>query len=120
MRALRFGPYLFGVVAIWLVSAMERPPIPEPLVFWNSDKLLHMIAYAILATLALFAAGAHRHGAIAAVLMSALYGGVDELHQSFVPGRSSSLLDLVADTLGALLAVTVWLSIKRRKRAQPS
>lgn len=115
-RAHRFVPYLMGVVAIWLVSAMERAPIPEPLLFWNSDKLMHAGAYALLAALALVAVHKHRHAAIAAVLMSALYGGVDELHQSFVPGRSSSLLDLLADALGAGACVGAWLLVRRSPR----
>lgn len=98
---------------------MPRPPIPEALVFWNSDKLLHFSAYAALAALALFAVGRHRRGAAAAFAMSALYGCVDELHQRFVPGRSSSLLDLFADALGALLCVALW-QLWLRPRHQPS
>ncbi len=118
MRALRFAPYGAGLLAIWIFSAMERPPIPEPLMFWHSDKLLHLLAYAVLAALALFAVHCHRHAATTAVLMSALYGAVDEIHQSYVPGRQCSLLDLAADTMGALLCIAAWLSFRRR--AQPS
>lgn len=125
MTALRFLPYLVGVIAIWLVSSLERAPVPELLVFWHSDKLLHIGAYALLASLALFAVHSRGWGALAAVAMSALYGCIDELHQSFVPGRSSSGLDLLADLAGALLGVGVWMAVRRRHRphreaAQPS
>lgn len=111
-------PFLAGMSAIWLVSSMERPPVPEELVFWNSDKLLHAGAYALLAVLATPATwttwgpAAKRHGARRAIVVSALlaslYGVVDEVHQSFVPGRSSSIADVVADTLGAFLGA--WLA----------
>ena len=119
---LRFVPYTLGVVAIWLVSSMERPPVPEPLIFWNSDKLLHMLAYALLASLALFAVRALSSSpartAAGTFAMSALYGAVDEVHQSFVPGRSSSLLDLLADSMGAAIVALVWLWFTERGREQ--
>ena len=37
-------------------------------------------------------------------LMVAVYGGFDEAHQMFVPGREASLGDLAADTVGGFLA----------------
>lgn len=43
-----------------------------------------------------------------AVLFSMMYALSDEFHQSFVPGRSTSLSDLIADTLGATLGQLVW------------
>jgi VanZ family protein len=35
------------------------------------------------------------------ILIASLYGMTDEGHQHFVPGRSMSTLDWVADTIGA-------------------
>lgn len=116
---LRFVPYLCGVVAIWMVSSLERLAIPEPLLFCNSDKLMHMVAYAMLASLAWFAVRAHRRAPLSAFLMAALYGGIDELHQSFVPGRSASGLDLLADTLGALACVAAFVAVRRRRHSGP-
>ncbi len=40
-----------------------------------------------------------------AFLIAFAYGGTDELHQYFVPGRQCSLWDLLADGLGAGLGV---------------
>ena len=42
-----------------------------------------------------------------------LFGWSDEWHQSFVEGRQSDLADWVADTVGALLAMSVLTSWQR-------
>lgn len=44
-------------------------------------------------------------------LLSSLYGVSDELHQYFVPFRSFSWLDILADVMGSLLGVVItrWL-----------
>jgi VanZ family protein len=47
-----------------------------------------------------------------AVLASLLYGAGDEFHQSFVPGRSVSPFDVMADTLGGLIGAWLFLKIK--------
>lgn len=44
---------------------------------------------------------------IYAIVLGILYGATDEIHQSFVPGRSSSLGDLFADSLGLIIMQTV-------------
>ncbi len=51
-----------------------------------------------------------------AALIASLYGGFDEVRQSFTPGRSVELADWLADTLGAWVAVLVyarWHSYRR-------
>jgi VanZ family protein len=37
------------------------------------------------------------------VLVSSLYGVIDEVHQFYVPGRDCNVWDWLADTLGAFL-----------------
>jgi VanZ family protein len=76
-----------------------------------SDKSGHFIGYALLGALVLRAlaggrlAGVTLRRALLAVAFAAAYGITDEWHQSFVPGRSPDPLDVVADTLGAAVAV---------------
>jgi VanZ family protein len=50
------------------------------------------------------------------VLATSVYGATDELHQLFVPQRSTELSDVVADSLGAALAAWVWLKASIRWR----
>ncbi|MDT8388607.1 MAG: VanZ family protein [Thiogranum sp.] len=88
-----------------------------PSLFSWQDKLFHACAYAVLSGLLLaghpLPDGGYtwRQAGISALIAS-LYGISDELHQALVPGRSSDVLDWLADTTGALLAVIVlvWLS----------
>ena len=53
----------------------------------------------------------------AVLALAAVYGATDELHQSFVPGRDPSWLDLGYDSMGAvlgLLAARLVTPIRRR------
>lgn len=47
------------------------------------------------------------------VLITSTYGIIDEIHQSFVPGRSCSIFDWIADTGGAILGALMFIAIPR-------
>lgn len=84
-----------------------------------SDKTAHFSVYAGLA-LALLRGRANmrwtemtwRTG-LWAVGVSGLYGVTDEWHQGFVPGRTVSAADWVADITGAAVAVAAALAVAR-------
>jgi len=67
---------------------------------------LHLAEYAILGVLlswSLVNSGVTRRLVLYVFLVGLFYGMTDELHQYFVPERTASLLDLIADGLGSLL-----------------
>ena len=79
----------------------------------QADKLLHALAYALLALLivrALRAAAALALGdvALAAFAWATAFGALQEMLQHFIPKRSCDLLDLLSNGLGAGLAVLAW------------
>ena len=102
-RALLFIPFAALVIAFRWVSGTERPWVP--LTFNSADKFMHAIAYGGLATWARVAVSGWPRAPLVALVLAGGYGVVDEIHQSFVPGRSSSVFDVAADVFGASLAI---------------
>jgi len=55
--------------------------------------------------------------AVAALVLSAAYAATDEFHQSFVPTRTASVRDVMIDTSGSLLSVSIicaWTTCRRK------
>ena len=87
-------------------------------------KAAHMTEYAVLGVLlagsfdeargvsASGEAGAAGAGLFRRMLtafsIGTLYAVTDELHQTFVPGRSGQVSDVVLDSAGVLLGILVW------------
>jgi VanZ family protein len=98
----------------------DQPDIPHAassLVDLLLKKGLHALAYAILAGLwwrALVAADLRRPLRWA-FLLALFYAASDEWHQTFVPGRSGQISDVLIDALGAL-AASLWLYRKAPRR----
>ena len=79
-------------------------------------KVEHFFYYGIMAVLA--AHGVGRRFLWIALAAVPLVGTLDEWHQYYVPGRNSSVYDLIADALGSFLAVYVyyrWSGHRERK-----
>ena len=97
----------------------HQPSLDAPMLFPGQDKVFHAAVYGVLGLLLLAAQPRKAQGYSwrqvgISTLIASLYGLSDEIHQYFVPGRSSEVLDWVADTVGALIAVSLlaWLSRK--------
>ncbi|MBI4265611.1 MAG: VanZ family protein [Acidobacteria bacterium] len=106
-RVLLWAPVVVYTAAIFYVSSLSDPPMPEGI----SDRPLHGLAYvglAIVVARAVAGGLPRRIGARAAtasLLITVAYGASDEIHQMFVAGRSAEWYDLVADAAGALIGV---------------
>ncbi len=80
---------------------------PFYLVYLYPDKFGHIGLYfffGLLLNRALSNSRMWRYAIPASLLIGTLYGATDELHQSFVPYRTPSEMDLLADFLGLLCA----------------
>lgn len=76
---------------------------------WQFDKVIHLSEYMIFGFLLCRAVNASVKFdsllklSMVILLGSLMYGLSDEFHQMFVVGRSSSLLDVLADACGGFL-----------------
>ena len=122
---LAFAPAVLYAAVIFALSSQPNPLHFLPPELLLQDKVLHALAYAILGALLVpgfrGAGCSPRCSLLLAVALASLYGATDEFHQSFVPGRSTDVLDWVADTLGAALgaaaATAASLALRRPRGA---
>ncbi|OGQ80964.1 MAG: hypothetical protein A2289_12300 [Deltaproteobacteria bacterium RIFOXYA12_FULL_58_15] len=109
IRTIRFLPAIAWGALIFLLSSSAQLPAP-PVSFDGLDKIVHAGVYGVLAITLLFAFGWPQGGrAWLCVILVALYGFTDEVHQSFVPHRHADFFDWVADSSGAILIVGGYL-----------
>jgi VanZ family protein len=76
-------------------------------------KIAHACEYAVLGALLVRATA--RTGL--AFALGTLYAASDELHQSFVPGRLGSPIDVAIDAVGVAAGIALWHSVQARRLA---
>jgi len=98
-----------------MALARNLGPLEEVQLVPQQDKLYHFVEYLVLAALIAFALAKTGRWMplerfLLTVSLSALYGLLLEALQAFVPGRSASAMDAVANTLGAIVgaALLLW------------
>lgn len=117
-RTLRFLPVVLYMMFTWGMSSVPGADLPALV----DDRIAHTGEYALMALLALFALtgfSAPRVGRAtlaAAFAWSCAWGVLDEVHQSFTPGRVPSLSDLAFDAAGSLGALAIAFLVARRAR----
>ncbi len=78
------------------------------------DKLAHLLTFSVVGMAAGLAGGMRGwRMAVCCVAGALLVGGMDELHQMVLPGRSASWSDLAADAAGGLLAAALLAVLQR-------
>ena len=105
-------------VAAWAAFIFALSSIPDlgtGLGGWDLAlrKLAHTAEFAILGALLLRAT--QRPGL--AFTLGVLYAVGDELHQTFVPGRQGSAVDIAIDAVGVACGVLLWQKARARSLA---
>jgi VanZ family protein len=97
----------FWLLVVWVVFTFSLTSLPRQsfnLPFRMSDKAAHLGFYCVMGFLCALWRRESGFPAVRAILYTVLFaslaGGVDEVHQLWIPGRSMELLDWMADTLG--------------------
>lgn len=118
-RLALWAPLVAALGAVYFLSSLSHVPGSEYV--W--DKLLHAVGYGGISVLALraFHGGLvplRPRATIATFLFMFAWFVSDEFHQSFVPGRDASALDVVADVVGFALATAGWAAISLAARSR--
>ena len=97
------GWRLLAWLGVGLVLGLSLAPVqvPEPLTFWNSDKLVHAGMYASL--MLCFSRGYRRPCWLRIALALASLGLLIECLQGLTPTRQASLLDECANAAGVVI-----------------
>lgn len=111
-------PAVFMMAVIFMLSSQPGSVLPD---FLNWDyfikKSSHLLGYGLLALSYRRILGNQPKRFGLAWFLAVLYAISDEIHQGFVPGRNSSIFDVIIfDNLGAGLAV--WLGLMHQGRGE--
>jgi VanZ family protein len=109
---------------LFALSSIPDLALPVKIFSWD-DKIQHVLAYAPLGFLLLRSIvwknpTATRENFWLAIVIGALYGVTDELHQHFVPGRFLDWTDAMADVIGVSLGGWIFYRWHRRRFTTPS
>ncbi|MFH0794717.1 MAG: VanZ family protein [bacterium] len=109
--AIRWLPAVAWGAFIFYLSSLPQREIPR-LLFPQQDKVMHLGLYGFLGFFLAHGMRLRRIGEwsgpvwrrlAVAMVIAIIYGLSDEFHQSFVEGRSSSMVDFLFDSIGAAL-----------------
>ncbi|OGQ60525.1 MAG: hypothetical protein A3J24_11675 [Deltaproteobacteria bacterium RIFCSPLOWO2_02_FULL_53_8] len=107
--------YLSAIVYMAVILVMSVMPAQGPQIE-NLDKLEHFAAYAIMGGLWIWALEARSAGKLniimSAVVISAVFGALVEVCQSFTQTRTASFLDALANGFGAIAGSYVFARIR--------
>lgn len=107
-------PILYSVI-VFLLSSLSKPSIPYNI----ESNFLHYPEYAIFSFLVLRALHFGRKEFVSlknityAILITAIFGIFDELHQAFVPERVPELNDLLRDLIGSVIGIILFVLFNR-------
>ncbi len=118
IKYIRSAVYV-SLAAFWLLlfvlTTLPGSSLPH---FKINDKVLHFASYFILSVLLNCSLrlqnkypAARKYSVLITLIITALYGMLDELHQELIPGREADIKDWIADMAGATLGMLFTASI---------
>ena len=124
-HALRpWWPIFVWVAVIFGLSSIPDLPGEDAGLPRHADKVAHVVEYLVLSVLFYRGLGSdrHRHWLVVGLVTFVTCLGIaalDELYQSYRPGRDASGWDLAADGIG-ILAGTAAAILRRRLSKRPA
>ena len=107
---IQFFLYLFLIL---IGSSIPGKSVPTVFALtW--DKLLHLLEYFFLGILGYRAyANRYQYTTIIISVFGIVFGCIDEIWQSFIPGRHPSYYDVIADGIGVISGAITIRMIKK-------
>lgn len=112
---------LFAVlcISIFIESSFPSDSFPDK-TFELEDKFVHFAIYFVLSVSAFLSFIRQKkinllreRALVSIVIFTLIYGGLDEIHQYFVPGRSCDFYDWLANIAGSVFAVLAIIILKK-------
>lgn len=78
-------------------------------------KLAHLLEYIVLGILFINCLKDYNINKylLISICLSFLYACSDEIHQLFIPGRSGNVIDVIIDTIGAVIGIFTYKYLKK-------
>lgn len=113
---IRLLPVIIYSLLIFYMSHQPQPVHVEFGFEWQ-DKIQHFAAFVLYGFALLYALKNTSRPIVYTLIIGCLYGASDEIHQYFVPNRSSEFLDWFADCFGVFFSAGIYQLMKRKKKA---
>ncbi|MEW6088136.1 MAG: VanZ family protein [bacterium] len=98
---------------IFYISSLSQPVKLPP--FPGFDKIIHFFEFGLAGYLVYNSIdNIKKNRDLFSIVFSVIYGGLDEIHQYFVPGRTCSWTDFFADSMGIVFTVLMFGSLKKK------
>jgi VanZ family protein len=104
-----WGPVAIYMAVIFYFSSLTQPPRPLG-VEYTPAHAIGYLGLAVVVVRALVGGLPARVGwfrAALALMICVAYGATDEFHQTFVPGRTADVADLLTDSVGAAIGTAL-------------
>jgi len=114
-------PSLLMAIVIFVLSSFSLNCFSSARIV-NIDKIIHVLVYALFALLIrrsfMYSRNEflNKYANSGAIICAVVFGMSDEFHQYFVPERYACFYDVCANTLGAVLSVTILQRIHSQNR----
>ena len=105
-----------ALAAAAILVGTSIPRLPMPGGSW--DKAWHFGGYALLGLALGWSVGGPWRRLARAAVGIALFGALDELHQSWIPGRSTDPADWLADSAGGATGLALIAALTRRQESR--
>ncbi len=118
-------PAIFFMMAIFFQSSLSHFSAPD-LGFKLQDKFAHIAEFIVfsffLRRYFVFnkKIELQKKWYLLTLIIGSLYAISDEIHQSFVPGRTSDIYDVLADIIGVLFVINMYQFLNKKNNAAVS